>query len=151
MLVKLLSKQVADRWELISQGILASLPPHIQPTDIRLRNIYLALLDGRMQCWFWEEYKGQEIIPYGMLLTTVVEDFCSGEKNMSVFALYAYKDLPAVMWQDAFLTLHEVARKSGCYKILANTNSRSVIQHVKDLGGRVESIQISMEVQEHGK
>ena len=150
MLVKLLPDQISRYWQVISHAIEVAAPPIVHCSPNRMNNILQALLEDRMQCWLItepNEDKGISIL--GLVVTTVTEDYCSGTKNLLVYALYSYSDrlIPKATWEDFYETLKKFGKSQGCCQIAGYTNNPAIIRIVRDiLKGNTEYRLVRLEI-----
>ena len=150
MLVKLLPDQISRYWQVISHAIEVAAPPTVQCSPNRMNNILQSLLGGGMQCWaITEPRPDNKMAILGVVVTTVTEDFCSGTKNLFVYALYSYSDklIAGAIWKDFYETLRKFGKSRGCFQVTGYTNNPAVSRSVRDiLKGNTECRLIRLEI-----
>jgi len=138
MLVMLLPGQIPDRWEMIKFGVERALLPTVDVTPEVINNILMSLLDGSAQCWVEYRVEGEKSIVYGLLITTVTEDFLSGTRNLLIYALFGTRPIDDIIWVEGLETLTKFARFNRCKKVTAYSNVERIEEIVESLGGKVE-------------
>lgn len=145
MLVKLLPNQVADNWEFISHAIEGALPPFAPEAGDRMSKVLVALMSERMECWCSVNTEG---VIDNVVTTTVSMDDCSGMKNLVIYSVYGVGEtsMNKRSWLEAYKTLSDYARGRKCNRIVAYTDSPSIIKLVEKLGGEARYTFVSVPI-----
>ena len=138
MLVMLLPDQISSKWNIIKRGIEVSVPPTITSSPKVMNNILMGLLEGSAQCWVEYEVVKEKSIVYGFLITTVMEDFLSGVRNLLIYSLYGARPIDDDIWVRGLITLRKYAKANNCEKVIAYSNIERIEEIVRSLGGKVE-------------
>jgi len=144
----MLPDQVADQWNILKPAIEASLPSNTAKSDLGMNNILKALIGNKMHCWILTDTEESE--PYALATTSFVVDPI-GAVSLFIYSLYGYKPIPMELWIDGFKGLQKWAMKNGCSNVLAFTDSKRVMDIVKDLGGNTQQVVVSLEVNSNGE
>jgi len=86
----------------------------------------------------------------GLVITTIVEEFVSGSRNLLIYSVYGYSFISEGLWRNAVEKLRGFASGSKCHKIIGYTKVKRIIDIVQMLGGSAESVLISLEVDNGG-
>lgn len=140
MINQLLPSQIASMWDVLSWGIERALPPVGAPD--RLSRLLDSLLAGRMQCWLTSSVVDDRSQLEAVVVTQIIEDEGSGERSLLVYSLYGFR--PLSNWKSDFESMGRWARAQRCTRLLAYTNSHSVIEMVKQLGGAADYTLVSI-------
>jgi hypothetical protein len=104
MLLKLSPSQVSNYWQILAEGVRASLFPTVKDTGRAVNGYLEALLGGRMDCWVY--FEENQLV--GMVITSLLNN-SGGERYLSIEALYAYRMSGKRIWLDAVGKLQEHA------------------------------------------
>ena len=138
MLVMLLPDQIAEKWDLIKRGVEIAVPPTVSSSPRVINNILMGLLEGSAQCWVEYEVESKKNVVYGFVITTIMEDFLSGARNLLLYSLFGAKPLEDAIWVRGLETMRKYAKANGCEKVVAYSNVERIEEVVKSLGGKVE-------------
>lgn len=141
MLVKLLSEQIAYRWDFIKQAIETSVP---SMESVDTNELLTDLLNGKAQCWV--SHEGEEGSVEGIVVTAIIGDSYSKAKSLLIYALCGYGMNTRKAWADAFKTLAAFAKSEECWRILACTDVSSLIKLAEDLGGNTQRRLVSIPI-----
>jgi len=142
MLVKLLSDQIANYWNVIRYAIEQALPPIANEEYNKMNRILESLLNGSMDCWVSVDEENKKI--EGVMVTTFSEDYCSGVRNLLVYSVFGYNEISNKSWSEGFETISKWAKHNGCYRIIAYTDVERIKEVVKSLGGEARYTLISI-------
>lgn len=137
MLTRIPEDQIANHWEAISFAIENSMPPFVKIDEVFMSNILTSLLLGELDCWMSLNSKGQI---EAIATTQILEDAASRLKTLLIYS--AYKTLDNIedqSWIDAFKTISEYARNSGCCAIACYTVVDKIIQQALKFGGQLQT------------
>lgn len=147
MLVLLSPVQIAEHWKLIRESLGASLPPITSASPERMTNILWALEKGEMHCWI-SQIPTLEGVQLAAVLTTCFEvDEVSGVKNLMVYSLQVLRTIDDEEWAAGWATLVAFAKANGANRIVAFTNSRSVVQRLLLLGGKADYVFVTYDLE----
>ena len=130
MLVKMLPHQIADNWEILSYGIQQSLPPITYQSPKRMARILESLLGEKMNLWLG--IQDEKI--HGIIVTSLVYESNSDVKDLLIYCIYGFKDLPTKLITEGMETLKKFASSKGCKRLTAYSNVESVINMMKRFG-----------------
>ena len=150
MIMMLTSDQVSTYWEQIEYAASRSLPPIVTEDPSKMQEILASLLRGRMQCWVSYENGESGAVIDTIVLTTPMEDFCSGDKNLLIYSIYGYRPQSVDGWIQGLDGIRAWAKARGYKKLVGYTNSSMVIDRVIELGGTAEYTFISFDVTQTG-
>jgi len=144
MLIKLLQDQISQHWDIIKQAVEYSLNPVVGESPEKMNNIFMALLDGSMDCWVAVEgAEGEKIV--GNIVTKVNHDDASGTSSLLIYSIYAEGSTEKV-WLDGYETLRKYAVIRGCTRIVGFTDNTGMIKLVNRLGGEARYTLVSLPV-----
>ena len=138
MLVMLLPGQIAEKWDILRYGVEEAVPPTISSSPRVMNNILMSLLDGSAQCWVEYKVEEEKIVVYGFVITTIMEDFLSGVRNLLIYSLFGARPIEDDIWIRGLETMRKYARANGCEKVMAYSNIDRIEEIVKSLGGEIE-------------
>lgn len=147
MLVRLTPDQITTHWPFVDRALKEAIPPITYSSPETHQNILASLLRGGMHCWaiFVMDKEGAPVM-LGYMITTVGEDGCSKVRNLIIYLLYMFKDVPAEVWKDGFETLRKFAKEEGCHRITAYSDNAQAIYMAKQLGARSRYRYITLEI-----
>lgn len=137
MLTKILPNQVSTYWEAISFAVRHSMPPFVKVDDVFMSNILTSLLLGELECWISINSKGQID---AIATTQFLEDAASRLKTLLIYS--AYKTIDEIedkSWYEAFQTISQYARNSGCCAIACYTVVDKIIEQALKFGGQLQT------------
>lgn len=146
MLVRLTNNQVSHYWSDIKAHIVYTLSPTMETSEETLNSILENLLLGQSQAWVITGEKEDAANIYAMAITTFTVEGNTKTKNLLIYSLHGYQFIPEVLWKDAVDKMLEFAKGQGCYKVLAYTKVKRIIDVVKNLGADTSVTLISWEV-----
>ena len=130
MLIKLTPEQVSMYWPAIEEGIKKSLSTRTMWTQQGVKNMLIGLMTGQIDCRF---LISSDII-YGFVITRVIEDPITGDKNLLIYSLYSSNRIPQEIWLEGAKELREDAYARGCTKVVAYSSEPRVLEMAKKLG-----------------
>lgn len=146
MLVRLLPDDIENRWPVIKEALIKSIPSIIEKNNDSINRLLFALLDGTLHCWLSVEHKDGEPKIGAILTTTIVVDIPSGSKNLLIYSISAYEPLSQELISEGYKSLQEFAKSMKCFKIIAFTDIPRVIEMAKSIGGEATQTLIELEV-----
>ena len=147
MLVKFTATQIGKAWDTIKFTLEQALPPFTFGDPERYNNIYQELLTDKMQCWVGQlPQANAPPVVYGIVTTTVSEDACSGVKNLLIYSLYGFQQIPQELWLASYETLRKYALSKGCHRIVGYSNSNAILEVVDRFGADSKYHFISIEI-----
>lgn len=136
MITRLLPEQVSNKWDILREGIKGSIPPQVETNGEDIpNNILHALLEEKMYCWVLSE--GNTV--FAIVTTAFTYDEYSGVKNLLIYNVYGYRNVPQSLWKEAFQAVSKFAESKNCNTITAFTENKRVVQLVNQLGGDTET------------
>ena len=131
MLVKMYPEQVAKSWDILSYGIQQTLPPITYQSPKRMEKILESLLSEELVLWLGvdDDNKVQ-----GLIVTSIVYEKNSDVKDLLIYSLYGFNNIPYRMIIEGMDTLKVYANSIGCKRITAYSNVKSIIKLMKKFG-----------------
>lgn len=142
MVVRLLSVQIPQFWEVIKYALQQVERFGVDETEERYNKILAALLNDKSQCLMMYEEGAVKAV----MITEIVEDLVTSKRVLNIRCLYAFKAVGNETWEDNFKLLTDLATGSGCYKITFETNNARVESLGKMVGFTRKSINMEYEV-----
>ena len=151
MLIRLNSEQVMRYWPSVEEALRAAVPFADTFTSEQMLDLQEKCVRGALQTWLvynvQADATGQDkVLPLAIGLTTVLEAIGHRGKELLIYALCSYENVPMDIWREAFESLKKFARSEGCSVVTALTKSPRVLQMVRQIGGNVETTYCRMEV-----
>lgn len=146
MLTQLTSDQIARHWDEIKSHLEKSLSPFVEVTPTTMNSIFEALLAGRAQAWtLWENVE-DKIKIYAMGTTYIQVDPLSRTKNLLIYSVSGYSFVPEGLWKEGLEKIRLFAKEKGCFKILAYSSVRRILDIADALGGDTKTYYIEWKV-----
>lgn len=117
MIIQLLTDQIPEFWPDIKESIQAAVPPLLHDSPEKLNNILMSMLIGKMQVWVVADQKDQGTIVQGVIVTTVMEESCSGTKLLLFYSGYSLGEASQELWADGMKVFNDFAKAQGCEKL----------------------------------
>jgi hypothetical protein len=137
MLTKILPEQISTYWESISFAIAQSMPPFVKTDEVYMSNILTSLLVGDLECWISTNSQGNID---AIATTQFLVDAASQLKTLLIYSAYrTSENIEDKSWIDAFQTISEYARNSGCCAIACYTTVDRIIQQALRFGGQLQT------------
>jgi len=105
----------------IEPAIMAAMPPTAYPDIDVSTNILKAILDEQMQLWVIARRLDGKLQIVAIGTTAFIYDGPSGLKNLSIYTLYGFNQIPPHALKDGLDKIREFAREHGCGRIFAFT------------------------------
>lgn len=150
MLLKLTTEYVAEHWDEIRPAIEQSLPP---VTSAHMEKVLESILIGKLQCWTSYERTENGPVVEGVLTTTVIEDFVSGNLNLLIYSFYSYRKFKARAWIEGYEALVKYGKSIGCEWVLAYSNIDYLANMMRKFGGDADFrlLRYPLKEDRHGK
>lgn len=131
MIIKLLSTQIPQYWEIIKSVATAAerieeedLPPYL--------NWFLhLLLSDKAQCWVRLD---EDRMIIALLLTQLLIDKITAKKSLHLRCVFSFKHVPPDVWQSDFDLLVQFAKQEKCNKITVVSQHSRIWEIVTDFG-----------------
>lgn len=143
MLIQLLPEQVSNVWETYKKALYEAHPPFMKPSPLVYSRLLEGALSGKIHCWVATD---KEQKPRGLAITDFTYDYWVGLKMLLIFMVWSNGAVSKGIWEDGFRTLYKFAQVSGCHKIIAYSNNKTIIELAKVMGGRAEMVLCEWEV-----
>lgn len=140
MLTKLTSEQIARRWDDIKAHLERGLVPYVAVTPTGMTFIFEALLRDSMQAWVLSQTEGDQLVIYAMATTSVIVDPASQTRNLVIYSLSGYQDIPRKLYEEGIGGLKTFARERDCASIIAYTSVPAVERIAMALGAERAAI-----------
>ena len=150
MLVMLTPEQISSHWEAIKLSLNTSIRGEVPNRMNMPNNVLQLLLSGMMQCWLSYRNGEDGHIIEGFLLTQVVDDGITGNRNLLIYAVHtSHNNAVRESFLKAVDTLKKFGKSNGCQGIVGFTDSESIVTFVTSVGGSFEYfVNIPCEVQD---
>lgn len=132
-----------EYWDLIKEGIDATLPPYVTNDPKRMESVQMGLLGSLAQCWVYVDDTPSVI---GFVLSRIVYDDFTDSTNLLIISIYGFKPVTGEAWVDGFETIRRFGVGKGCEKIIAYTNENKVKRIVERFGGVAEYSFVSIDL-----
>jgi hypothetical protein len=136
VLIRILPDQVSHHWNIISYAIKNSLPSFVPVDEDYMNNVLTALLAENLDCWV--SVNNQKEIE-AVATTQILTDFATNTKALLIYTTFGYSKIEDGSWVEAFKTVSEFARNSGCKKICCYTTNDFIISQAMKFGGQAET------------
>lgn len=146
MLIKLLPEQTAKYWPMIKESLENTIPGEYLHKHARLNNILELLIADKMHCWWSVEEKDGNFKLFGVLITTFFNDDCTKTRNLRIYSVFGYEDIPFSEWEEGFKTIVEFARAKNCSYVDAFTDIPGVVAIAKRFNWEARFTYLSKEV-----
>lgn len=123
MILQLQPDQIAGFWDALRHGlIVANRVPPGPGRQTYLNKVLEQLLIGKAQAWVGFETRNGEKVFYAFGITTIREDELTGERQLFLHTLYAFRPIPEDMLSSMVPELERFAREVGCTMMLTITS-----------------------------
>ena len=145
MLTRLLPEQISTHWDIIKYAIEQSLPPIVGDHPDKLNRLLSSALSGKLEVWA-SYTRGKETKFEAVLVTKILYDDASDTRNLLLYCVYGYSDVPKESWINGFETILKYAKSKGCLQVVAYTTLPYMIELGNKLGGNSDYTFISFDV-----
>jgi len=133
MIIRLLSTQIPQAWELIKFACVKADEVNNGDMPHYFNELLHALLSDKAQC-FVKLDDERKIL--ALLITRIMIDKITGRKSLLIQALYSWKSVDDKEWQDGFNFVKEFAKHEQCKRISFESRNPRVWQLTETLGFR---------------
>lgn len=145
MLTKLLPDQISKFWPIIKYAVEESLPPNvIGDSPEKMNRVLSAMLCGKLDVW--ASYKQSDRKFEAILVTQILHDEASGERNLLLYCLYSYDKVDASSWRTGFEAVTKYAKARGCSGLIAYSANPHVVDLAKQYGADTSFTFISFKI-----
>lgn len=144
MIVRLLSIQIPQFWDIIKYAVQQVEKIGIDETEESFNLLFASLLSDKSQCFI----KYSEELPdrvVGILITEILENRLSGERAIRLRVIYVFKAFNQEDWKNDFKFLTDLAISEKCSKIVFESSNKRIVEVSKSVGFK-ESF-VTMEIQ----
>lgn len=131
MLIPLLSKQIAEQWDLFKDVLRSSVPITRDMLPSWLTDCLYVALCGRIQCWIAvderADTKSERDRAYAAFITKPVVDELTGQQALLIYAFKVYHMANKVTRREDVATLGRWAKEQGFQRLTAYCHSRVVV------------------------
>jgi len=140
MFNKLTVHQISDVWDYVKYVVEEALPPTASTQKQRMGNILNALMSGAMECWVvYDKKEDEKIIDlYGVGLTVLNTDVCSGVKSITIYAVATFRETPLQYWEESLTGIVNYAKSKGCERVLGFSNIDKIKNLFVQAGGSAD-------------
>lgn len=127
MLIQIHSIQIPAYWEIIKYGAVKT--DNIQPEDIEDYSLNLLhdLLSNKKSCFV---HQVDDNVMLMTIITFMVSDLTK-KKSLHMLNLYAFSHQNDEVWINALVDLVAIAKKEGCYKLIAESDNDRIQELAK--------------------
>jgi len=143
MLLALRPEFVAHHWPEVREYVSAAIPPVGLNEGHSLNKVLEQILLGKIVCW---AILDNERILRGFLLTTIVEDYCTGTRSCLVYSVAGEIFKSQEIWKDGFEALVTYAKGMNCRLLSAYTRHDKLAEVVRHFGFNIDWKYIYLEV-----
>ena len=140
--------QIHTYWSILEKAAMEALPPYVDDAEVRLFNILLALQNGDLQGFVLgavNKETGKPVLA-ASFMTEVMVDGISKTKNLGLYSMFGYQNLPLECYLEIRDYLLKYAASCGCSKLCAYSSNDAVIRFCERFGGKIEYRFITFEV-----
>ena len=128
---------MAQFWDIIKYGIERSLPPDANNSEKSMEYILAAALSGKVDIWASYSKKDNRIILNGIIVTKLAYDDISDTRNLLIYSIYGYTEIPKSAWKEAVVGIAAYAKRLDCINIVAYSDNPFIIQVSKTLNAEI--------------
>jgi hypothetical protein len=149
MIVRIPILHVHHYWPLLEKAAMVAVPPFVSDVESRLFNILLSLQEGNLQGFVLGalDEDGNPALA-AVFMTEIMVDGISKTRNLGLYSMYGFSELPLPCWFELRDFLLRYARDLGCSKVCAYTNNEGIIKFCERFGGAVEYRFVTFDVTE---
>ena len=135
MLTELLPEDIPKYWDLIKHAMERGLPPVVHADSETRNRIFTSLLAGGMTCFVSHIVKDDQSLVEGIVLTSILEDNCSGTRNLLMYLVYGITKTTSETWIEGYEYFSKYARSRACTQFIGYTDVEKVKRIVEMFGG----------------
>lgn len=147
MLIQMLPDQVSKSWPVLRNVIEKALPPLASNEEDRMAKILEQLLTGEMICW--ASFRNSDVLQTEMIalvLTTLANDYCTGAKNLLIYAVSSFEKTIGSDWVEGYQALAKFAKKLNCQGIIGYSKDEKVLNIAEKFGSDISFRLISVPI-----
>ena len=131
MLIKLLSTQIPQYWEIIK--FVATKAEEVDNEDLPayLNWLLHLLLSDKAQCWVRLD-EDRKII--ALLITQIIIDKITTKKSLHLRCIFSFKHVPFDLWQKDFDLLIQFRKQEKCDNITCASKHKKIWEIMSYLG-----------------
>ena len=131
IIVRILPVQVPQLWEVLKFACVQT--DEVDQSNIPryLNELLHALLSNKAQCFI---RLGEDRTLLMLVLTRIMFDKFTGEKDLFVQCLYSFKAVEDEIWKRGIQLIEEFARKEGCRTVSFNSRRPRIWEVAKLIG-----------------
>lgn len=131
MVIKLLSIQIPQFWDLIKFTVQRVEGIGIDKTEAQFNNLLASLLNDRSQCFVKYSPEGEVS---GLVITEIHEDYITKHRRLRVRCMYSVQITTTAEWEEGVNLIKEFARKNNCEEIFLETPHFRIMDILETLG-----------------
>ena len=131
-------------WGLIQDCIQSSVDTVID--DVQWQQIFAEFKRGRLIAYYIVGMEGRNHVALGMVVFQPGFDRFTGDRVMTIYAIYGYREMRPEWYSMALEKLREVALALKVKKLIGITNVPAIVNIVTELGGSAKRRYIELEV-----
>ncbi len=145
--LRMRNEWVTGAWPLCRRVLLEHFPEFLGNEEISLSNILEHCMHDRMQSWcVVERLEGKNYNINAILFTAFSHDDVSQVKHLIVYTACKVRPFPREFWNEVSEKLKKFASVNKCKNIIAYSTNEAAVKLMLLLGGRVDAMLLSMEV-----
>jgi len=130
MIVRLISLQIGQFWDVIKYSLQQVERIGIDDSEIRFNELLAALLSDKAQCFL--KYKDDRISM--IMITEIFEERNLNLRSLKIRSLYSFALTNNDEWEEDFKIIRDFALGEKCTQILLDTGSGRVEEIVRGVG-----------------
>jgi len=146
MIVRLMPEQIAEHWDAIKHAACQSNAISHTIEEQYCNKLFEMLLLEKYHAWVGYQVVDGQREYMGILITGFIRDDLTGQLNLLVYGLYAFRVLDDDLIIEGLQTLKMFARAQNCTKIFGYTSNPRLIKFLKDKDYLTDTICFTSEV-----
>ncbi len=140
MLLRMLPDQVKDHWDEIKMAIYKSLPVYTGERSSLMNDILVSILTEQITVWVSYQMVDKVTVVDAIATTTFIHNEFSKTKNLLIYTLYGYSNIPDASWIEGIDALSRYAKSEDCDHLIAYTDNQLMLKHARDFNFDVSNI-----------
>jgi hypothetical protein len=134
---------IAQMWPSIKEFVVVGAPKEAR-SKISLDTIFDSLMKGNMQCWACFVDSTLTCVAF----TSFIYDGYMRSKSLYIYSLYnpTWSVMTKDVWRRLIEEARKFARERGCNSITGMSKMPTVLEAVREMGGKTEMVLIELEV-----
>lgn len=139
MLVQLMPEDSAEWWDELAPAIEQALVPFVTQEHFTMEYILESVIADKLILWMITADDEKKTIK-ALVATSFIYDDIAEQRNLLIYAAYAYEPVSVEEWQAAHRKMSIFAKNQLCKSIIAYTEENPrVIQLAKSMGAETKN------------